>query len=198
MMPMADKAQDKGGLLGRMLALFLATFTISATANSGYAIIAVMKDDFVNKRKWFTEDEMNDYIAIVQSCPGPMAVTSSMVVGYQSAGLLGSFAAVLGVITPPFAVMVLVTVFYEAIVSNPYVTVFMRGMQMGVVAMLLDICMGLYRNATDGEKVYPVMIMVLAFLYVRLTGCSIMWLAIGCGVAGAVKALLIKKEVEAQ
>lgn len=197
-MPMADKAQDKGGLLGRMLALFLATFTISATANSGYAIIAVMKDDFVNKRKWFTEDEMNDYIAIVQSCPGPMAVTSSMVVGYQSAGLLGSFAAVLGVITPPFAVMVLVTVFYEAIVSNPYVTVFMRGMQMGVVAMLLDICIGLYRNATDGEKVYPVVIMVLAFLYVRLTGCSIMWLAIGCGVAGAVKALLIKKEVEAQ
>lgn len=193
---MDSKAQGSDGLLGRMIALFLATFTISATANSGYAIIAVMKDDFVNKRKWFTEDEMNDYIAIVQSCPGPMAVTSSMVVGYQSAGLLGSLAAVLGVITPPFVVMVLVTVFYEAIVSNPYVTIFMRGMQMGVVAMLLDICIGLFRNATKEEKAYPVAIMVLAFLYVRLTGCSIMWLAIGCGIAGAFKALLISREVK--
>lgn len=193
---MDSKAQGSDGLLGRMIALFLATFTISATANSGYAIIAVMKDDFVNKRKWFTEDEMNDYIAIVQSCPGPMAVTSSMVVGYQSAGLLGSLAAVLGVITPPFVVMVLVTVFYEAIVSNPYVTIFMRGMQMGVVAMLLDICIGLFRNATNEEKAYPVAIMVLAFLYVRLTGCSIMWLAIGCGIAGAFKALLISREVK--
>ncbi|MBR2683537.1 MAG: chromate transporter [Atopobiaceae bacterium] len=191
---MDSKAQGSDGLLGRMIALFLATFTISATANSGYAIIAVMRDDFVNKRKWFTEDEMNDYIAIVQSCPGPMAVTSSMVVGYQSAGLLGSLAAVLGVITPPFVVMVLVTVFYEAIVSNPYVTIFMRGMQMGVVAMLLDICIGLFRNATKEEKAYPVAIMVLAFLYVRLTGCSIMWLAIGCGIAGAFKALLISRE----
>lgn len=193
---MDSKAQGSDGLLGRMIALFLATFTISATANSGYAIIAVMKDDFVNKRKWFTEDEMNDYIAIVQSCPGPMAVTSSMVVGYQSAGLLGSLAAVLGVITPPFVVMVLVTVFYEAIVSNPYVTIFMRGMQMGVVAMLLDICIGLFRNATKEERAYPVAIMVLAFLYVRLTGCSIMWLAIGCGIAGAFKALLISREVK--
>ncbi len=195
---MAQKERRKDGLLARMVALFVATFTISATANSGYAIIAVMRDDFVNKRKWFTEDEMNDYIAIVQSCPGPMAVTSSMVVGYQSAGFLGSFAAVLGVITPPFVVMVLVTVFYEAIVSNPYVGVFMRGMQMGVVAMLLDICIGLFRNATQKSVAYPLAIMVIAFLYVRLTGCSIMWLALGCGVVGAVRALLIKREVEAR
>ena len=195
---MSDTAQGGDGLLKRLIALFLATFTISATANSGYAIVAVMRDDFVNKRKWFTEDEMNDYIAIVQSCPGPMAVTSSMIVGYQAAGLLGSFAAVLGVIVPPFAVMVIVTVFYQAIVSNPYVTIFMRGMQMGVVAMLLDVCIGLFRNATKDSLAYPLTIMVLAFLYVRLTGCSIMWLALGCGVAGAVKALMIKEEVEAR
>lgn len=195
---MAEKKRREDGLLARMVALFVATFTISATANSGYAIIAVMRDDFVNKRKWFTEDEMNDYIAIVQSCPGPMAVTSSMVVGYQSAGFLGSFAAVLGVITPPFVVMVLVTVFYEAIVSNPYVGIFMRGMQMGVVAMLLDICIGLFRNATQKSVAYPLVIMVIAFLYVRLTGCSIMWLALGCAAVGALRALLIKREVEAQ
>ncbi len=197
MKTMADKARGEEGLLGRLLALFLATFTISATANSGYAIIAVMRDDFVNKRKWFTEEEMNDYIAIVQSCPGPMAVTSSMIVGYQSAGFLGSMAAVLGVITPPFAVMAIVTLFYQAIVSNPYVDIFMRGMQMGVVAMLLDICIGLFRDATKKSIVYPLVIMVLSFLYVRLTSFSIMWLAFGCGAIGAVKALLIKKEVEA-
>ena len=195
---MLGTAREGKGLLRRLTALFLATFTISATANSGYAIIAVMKDDFVNRRGWFTGDEMNDYIAIAQSCPGPMAVTSSMVVGYQAAGLLGSFAAVLGVIVPPFAVMVAVTVFYQTIVSNPYVTVFMRGMQMGVVAMLLDVCIGLFRDATKKSLVYPLVIMMLAFLYVRLTGCSIMWLALGCGVAGAVKALLIRREVEAR
>lgn len=195
---MADKTQRKDGMFGRAVALFLATLTISATANSGYAIIAVMKDDFVNKRKWFTEDEMNDYIAIVQSCPGPMAVTSSMIVGYQSAGFLGSLAAVLGVITPPFVVMALVTVFYQAIVSNPYVVVFMRGMQMGVVAMLLDICIGLFRDTTKASFSYPLLIMASAFLYVRFTDCSLMWLALGCGAAGVARTLLVRKEVEAK
>lgn len=194
---MPNKAQRSDGLFGRLIALFLATLTISATANSGYAIIAVMRDDFVNKRKWFTEDEMSDYIAIAQSCPGPMAVTSSMVVGFQSAGILGSLAAVWGVITPPFVIMVLVSIFYQTIVSNPYVTIFMRGMQMGVVAMLLDVCIGLFLNATKKPGAYPLVVMAIAFLYVRLTNCSIMWLAIGCGMAGAIRALLVKGEVEA-
>lgn len=194
---MPNKAQRSDGLFGRLIALFLATLTISATANSGYAIIAVMRDDFVNKRKWFTEDEMSDYIAIAQSCPGPMAVTSSMVVGFQSAGILGSLAAVWGVITPPFVIMVLVSIFYQTIVSNPYVTIFMRGMQMGVVAMLLDVCIGLFLNATKKPGAYPLVVMAIAFLYVRLTNCSIMWLAVGCGVAGAIRALLVKGEVEA-
>ena len=182
---MPNKAQHSDGLFGRLIALFLATLTISATANSGYAIIAVMRDDFVNKRKWFTEDEMSDYIAIAQSCPGPMAVTSSMVVGFQSAGILGSLAAVWGVITPPFVIMVLVSIFYQTIVSNPYVTI------------LLDVCIGLFLNATKRPGAYPLVVMAIAFLYVRLTNCSIMWLAIGCGVAGAIRALLVKGEVEA-
>ena len=195
---MEEKGQGKSGLWSKLIALFTATFTISATANSGYAIIAVMRDDFVNKRHWFTEDEMADYIAIVQSTPGPMAVTSSTVVGYQAAGFPGAFAAVLGVILPPFLVMVAVTVFYQAIVSNTYVALFMRGMQMGVVAMLFDICIGLFRNATSKGGAYPYVVMVLAFLYVRLTGCSIMWLALGCGVAGVVKALMAPKEAKSQ
>ena len=194
---MPNETQREDGLLSRLIALFFATLTISATANSGYAIIAVMRDDFVNRRKWFTEDEMSDYIAIAQSCPGPMAVTSSMVVGFQSAGILGSLAAVWGVITPPFVIMVLVSIFYQTIVSNPYVTIFMRGMQMGVVAMLLDVCIGLFLNATKKPGIYPLVVMAIAFLYVRLTNCSIMWLAIGCGVAGAIRALLVKREVEA-
>ena len=112
---MAPDAQDRGGRLKRLLPLFLATLTISATANSGYAILAVMKDDFVNRRKWFTEDEMADYIAIVQSSPGPMAVTSSTIIGYHVAGMPGTLAAVFGVILPPFLVMVLVPTLKRAV-----------------------------------------------------------------------------------
>ena len=191
---MAKDKTERSGLLSKLAALFIATFTISCTANSGYAILAVMKDDFVNKRKWLTDEEMADYIAIVQSSPGPMAVTSSTVVGDHVAGPAGTFAAVLGVILPPFLVMVLVTYFYEAIVGNPYVGFFLRGMQMGVVAMLFDVIIGLFRNATDKGGVYPFVIIALSFAYVRFTGFSIVWLVLGCIVAGVAKALLVMRE----
>jgi chromate transporter len=195
---MDDTKQERSGLLSKLVALFVATFTVSCTANSGYAIIAVMKDDFVNKRKWLTEEEMADYIAIVQSSPGPMAVTSSTIIGYHVAGMPGTLAAVFGVILPPFLVMVVVTLFYEAIVGNPYVSLFLRGMQMGVVAMLIDVIIGLFCNVTKKGWVYPLVIMALSFVYVRFSGFSIAWLVVACIVAGVAKALLVKRSEERQ
>lgn len=193
---MDDTNQKGNGLLSKLVALFVATFTVSCTANSGYAIIAVMKDDFVNKRKWLTEEEMADYIAIVQSSPGPMAVTSSTIIGYHVAGMPGTLAAVFGVILPPFLVMVIVTLFYEAIVGNPYVGLFLRGMQIGVVAMLIDVIIGLFRNTTEKGWAYPLVVMALSFAYVRFSGFSIAWLVLACIVAGVAKTLLVKRSEE--
>lgn len=194
---MEGTSKGEDGLLKRLFVLFTTVFSISATANSGYAILAVMKDDFVHKRGWFTEEQMADYIAIVQSSPGAMAVNISMIVGYQSAGLLGSLAAVLGCITPPVVVMIIVTSFYEAIVANEFVYLFMRGMQLGVVGMLLDIIIGLFANVTKDGLAYPLVLMVLAFIYVRFSGLSIFYLAIACAAAGVIKALILARKADA-
>lgn len=194
---MEGTSKGEDGLLKRLFVLFTTVFSISATANSGYAILAVMKDDFVHKRGWFTEEQMADYIAIVQSSPGAMAVNISMIVGYQSAGLLGSLVAVLGCITPPVVVMIIVTSFYEAIVANEFVYLFMRGMQLGVVGMLLDIIIGLFSNVTKDGLAYPLVLMVLAFIYVRFSGLSIFYLAIACAAAGVIKALILARKADA-
>ena len=184
-----DGKQQKAGAAA-LPALFLATFAVSMTANSGYAIIGTMREDFVDRRHWLTEDEMADLTAIAQSSPGPIAVNASMAVGNHVAGLAGSAAAVLGCILPPFLVMALVTLFYEAIVGNPVVALFMRGMQLGVVGMLLNVCLGLFRNVTSDGIAYSLVVVVLAFLYIRLTGCSVLYLALACAAAGAIKVAL--------
>ena len=189
------EAQEES-LGSRLLTLFWTVFSISATANSGYAILSVMKDEFVRKRAWFSEDQMADYIAIVQSTPGAMAVNASMIVGYQAAGLLGSLVAVLGCILPPIVVMIVVTYFYEAIVGNEFVYLFMRGMQLGVVGMLLDVILSLVSNVTKNGVAYPIVLIALAFVYVRFLGWPIPFLAVGCVVAGIVKAIVFSKGIE--
>ena len=188
-----DAGKERLG--SKLLALFWTIFTISATANSGYAILAVMQDEFVKKRAWFSENQMADNIAIVQSTPGAMAVNASMVVGYQVAGLLGSLVAVLGCILPPIVVMIVVTCFYEAIVGNELVRLFMRGMQLGVVGMLLNVVVSLFVNVTKDGLAYPAVLMALAFTYVHLLGWPIPYLAIGCAMAGIAKTLLVSKGV---
>ena len=180
----------------RLWILFKTTFMISMTANTGYAILSVMKNTFVEKYKWFSNEDMADYIAMAQSVPGPIAISTSMIIGYQSQGLIGSLFAVTGCALPPLLVMMLVTFFYDRFTGNELVSKFLRGMQYGVAAMLLDVLIGLFMNVTKKGFIYPICIMILSFLYIRLLNYSIFYLAIGCVATGVIKAFLAKKAKE--
>lgn len=173
----------------RLLPLFWSTFAISATTNTGYAILAAMKESFVEQRGWCTEEEMADYVGLAQSAPGPIAVNASVIVGYQVAGVPGAIAAVLGCAAPPCLVMLVVTYFYQAISNNQLVAAFMGGMRMGVVAMLLNVLVGLITNVTRKGVAYPCALALVSLLYVRLTGWSIAWLALACAVSGVFVAM---------
>ena len=180
----------------RILQLFISTFTISMTANSGYAMLGVLKSRFVDKYKWFTKEEMDDYIALAQSSPGPTAVNSAVLIGYQGAGFAGALSAVMGVILPPFIMMVLVTLFYTFISTNPYVRIFIDGMQAGVCAMLIDVMAGLFQGVAKKKNVLYYIIMVISFLFVRLTDYSIFFLAVACILTAVIKTLLTTKGVK--
>ena len=180
----------------KLLEVFKTTFLSSMTANSGYAILSVLKNTCVEKNHWFTEDQMTDYIALAQSTPGPMGINGSMIVGYELAGMPGALIAAFGCTLPPLIIMILVTIFYEYIIGNHYVQLFMDGMQFGVVAMLIDVMIGMFKNVTKKDKVYTVIAMILAFIYVRFVKKSLFFLAIAFVIAGAVKTLVMKKTME--
>ena len=183
-------------MLKKAWLLFINTFSISITANSGYAMLGVIKNRFVDKYGWFTKEEMEDYIALAQSCPGPFSCSTAMIIGYQSCGIIGALSAVLGVIVPPFIMMILVTYFYTFISTNQYVRIFITGMQAGVCAMLLDVVIGLFTGIVKMNKPFYYIMVLLSFLYVRLTEYSIFYLALICIIVAVVKTILIKKEVD--
>ena len=92
--------------------LFLSTLYLSAfTFGGGYVIVTLMKDTFVDKYQWISEKEMLNYVAIAQSAPGAIAVNGAIVVGYQLAGFMGVFVAVLGTILPPFIIISIISAF---------------------------------------------------------------------------------------
>ncbi|MDO4940910.1 MAG: chromate transporter [Erysipelotrichaceae bacterium] len=176
--------------------LFITTFSISATTNGGYAIVAAMRGKFVEKYHWMSEDEMLDLMSIGQSSPGPIAVNTSVLAGYKIAGMPGALVTLFGTILPPLTIMTIVTIFYEYISSNEYVKIFMHGMQAGVAAMLVSVTIDLFQKVQKEKSIFNYVLMILAFAYVMLTDLSIAYLAIACAVAGIIKVKVLTKEAK--
>ena len=110
--------------------LFFSTLSLSAfTFGGGYVIVTLMKKTFVDEYHWIDEKEMIDLIAIAQSSPGAIAVNGAIVMGYKLAGLKGVMICVIATIIPPFVIITLVSLFYQAFQDNLLVSLILEGMQ---------------------------------------------------------------------
>ena len=70
-----------------VLSLFLTFFKIGAfTFGGGYAMIPLIQNEIVHKKRWLEENDILDIIAISESTPGPIAINSATFVGYKTAG----------------------------------------------------------------------------------------------------------------
>lgn len=106
--------------------LFKTMFILSScTFGGGFVIVSLMKKKFVEQLKWLEEDEMLDITAITQSCPGPLPINASVIVGYRMYGFLGSLVAILGTAIPPMIIISLICVFTNNFVKiNTYQLLF--------------------------------------------------------------------------
>ena len=124
----------------RLWKIFLSTLYLSAfTFGGGYVIVTLMKKKFVDEYRWIGEDEMLDLVAIAQSSPGAIAVNGAIVVGYKLAGIPGTLVAILGTILPPFAIISVISICYNAFRSNFFVAQMLSGMQAGVGAVIASV-----------------------------------------------------------
>ncbi len=121
-----------------LLTLFLTFLKIGAfTFGGGYAMIALIENQFVTKKKWLSQSEFLDMIAIAESTPGPMAINSATFLGYKCAGILGAALATLAVCLPSFIIIYLISLFFDKFLSLTYVTYAFRGIQVCVVYLIL-------------------------------------------------------------
>ena len=90
----------------KSLELFWIFFKIGLfTFGGGYAMIPQIKEVVIEKKKWISEEEMLDIIAIAESTPGPIAINSATYIGYKQNKILGSIFATLGVVLPSFLII---------------------------------------------------------------------------------------------
>lgn len=117
--------------------LFTTFFKIGAfTFGGGFAMIPIIQKEIVDKRGWIEEDNFLDIISVAQSAPGPIAVNSSIFVGYTIKGLPGAIICTIGTVLPSFITILVVAKFFYAINNNIIIEKVFMGIRPAVVALI--------------------------------------------------------------
>ena len=122
-----------------LLEMFLTFFKIGLfTFGGGYAMLALIESDLVEKKKWIDKDEFLDMVAIAESTPGPIAINSATYIGYKRAGVWGAAMSTLGVVLPSFIIIYTISLFLDAFLEFKLVQYAFRGIQACVVYLILS------------------------------------------------------------
>lgn len=160
------------------------------TFGGGYAMIAIIERELVDKKKWIPHEEFMDLIGIAESTPGPIAINSATYIGYKISGVLGSLFATLGVVLPSFIITFCISLVFDAFLALEWVGYAFRGIQACVCFLILNagikMLKHLKRNAFNLIIVSAVLISFLAVSLFAVNFSSVFFILIGGTVGIAV------------
>ncbi len=144
------------------LSLFIQFVKIGCfTFGGGWSIVAQIQKIYVEEQKCITDEELLDLTSVGRSIPGIMIANISMLFGYRQAGVLGGIACVLGLSLPPMVILSIVTLFYTAFRSNPWVVSAMTGIRIAVVPIILSATVTMMKSVF--KKKTGIILAIIAF-----------------------------------
>lgn len=150
-------------------------------------MIALLEGELVSKKKWVTQEEFLDIVAIAESTPGPVAINSATFIGYKMAGTIGSVMATLGTVLPSFMIIYVISLFFDKFLKLKVVANAFKGIQAGVVYLIFSAGLKLFK----GMKKKPMEIAILVVVMTLFIGLSLfavklssIWLILASGAVG--------------
>ena len=166
-----------------LLDLFLTFAKIGLfTFGGGYAMIALIEDSCVEKKKWITHEEMMNVTVVAESTPGPIAINAATFIGYRVAGFLGALCATLGVVLPSFVVILAISGVLRQFQHIKAVQYAFVGIRAGVLALIVKAFWGMLKKAEKSTVSYAIIICV--FAAVVFWDISVVLLLILCALLG--------------
>jgi chromate transporter len=142
--------------------LFITFMKIGAfTFGGGYAMIALMENECVEKRKWITHDELINMTVIAESTPGPISLNCATFIGYRQAGLSGASIATIALVIPSFVILYLISLFFDNLLEITIVANAFKGIKIAVGVLIFIVAINMYKKMP--KKKLPLTIMACSF-----------------------------------
>ena len=134
------------------------------TFGGGYAMIALIEDICVEKKKWITHEEMMNVTIVAESTPGPIAINCATYVGYLRGGFRGSLLATLGVVIPSFVIIFVISMFLDNFLEIPLIANAFRGIKLAVGLLILNAGLNMKKKMKKTKLSFSIMICSAALM----------------------------------
>ena len=164
------------------------------TFGGGHAMIPLIQKEAVENKKWVTDDDILEIIAIAESTPGPVAINSATFVGYRTAGFWGAVFATFGVVLPSFLIILAIAYLLDNFMEIRAVQYAFKGINAGVLALLFKALWNMYKKSPKGWVSYVVM--GASFLLTAILKVNLFIVIIFCALFGLVTALMAERRLK--
>ncbi|BDR63537.1 chromate transporter [Clostridium tetani] len=148
-----------------LVLLFWSFLKIGAFSfGGGYAMLPLIEREIVNNRSWISFQEFSDIIGISQMTPGPIAINSATFVGYKIAGVWGSVAATLGVVTVSFILVFIASHYLIKFKESKIMKSALLGMRPALIGLIVSAFLSLSKGVYHDIKSIIIAIIILTLL----------------------------------
>jgi chromate transporter len=148
--------------------ILLTFFKVGAfTFGGGYAILPVVQQEVVEKRKWVSQTAFSDILIITQGMPGQLALNSAIQIGIRLRGTAGGIAAAVGVTAPSVIILLIIAAWlYPLIHDNIYFQAAFFGIRPAVVALIAYAGIKMGRDILDDRNsiILSIALLVVAII----------------------------------
>jgi len=177
----------------KIIEIFILFFKIGAfTIGGGYAMLSLIEDEIVKKKKWLGHEEFLDGMAIAQSTPGVLAVNISLVTGYKIAGFLGMIVGMLGSVLPSFFIVLFLSQILLTYGNHPLVVAVFNGVKPAITALILISVYSIGKSANINR--YNFIIPLIVAVLIKYFGVSPIIIIIATMILGNIFYILKEKK----
>ena len=153
-------------------------------------MISLIENECIEKKKWITNEEFLNCVALAESTPGPIAINSATYIGYKVAGVLGSIFATLGVILPSFVIIFIISLFFNNLLEITIIANAFKGIKVGVSLLIISAGIKLFLKA-EKKPLSLIIIFTTIVVMILIDVFSINFSSIFLILIGAVVGLIV-------
>lgn len=161
------------------------------TFGGGYAMIPIIENEVSKKRKWISDSDLIDVVALSESTPGPIAICAASFIGFKTAGLIGAFMATFGVVLPSFVIIFLISLLLNNFADLDIVKYAFTGIRAGVLALIIKAVVSMFKKAPHHIIAY--IIMAVSFALVVLFSTNVLIIILSSAVVSIASSYIARK-----